>query len=117
MQHLNAGRNAPTRKMNQVASEAPDRATLAPGARVLIRDEEWLIRRVDPSADGGKLLTCDGVSQLVRGQVALFLTELEGPIEVLDPARTVLVPDTTAQYSGTLLAIDSQRRAAVCPTM
>jgi superfamily II DNA or RNA helicase len=99
--------------MNQVASETSDRATLAPGARVLIRDEEWLIRRVDPSADGGKLLTCDGVSQLVRGQVALFLTELEDPIEVLDPARTVLVPDTTAQYSGTLLAIDSQRRRSL----
>lgn len=33
---------------------------LAPGARALIRDEEWLIRRVDPSADGGWLLTCDG---------------------------------------------------------
>lgn len=27
----------------------------APGARVVIRDEEWLIRRVDPSTDGGWL--------------------------------------------------------------
>lgn len=27
--------------------------TLAPGARVVIRDEEWLLRRVDPSSDGG----------------------------------------------------------------
>ena len=36
----------------------------APGARALIRDEEWLIRRVDPSADGGWLLTCDGISDL-----------------------------------------------------
>jgi hypothetical protein len=25
----------------------------APGARVVIRDEEWLLRRVDPSSDGG----------------------------------------------------------------
>ena len=25
----------------------------APGARVVIRDEEWLVRRVDPSSDGG----------------------------------------------------------------
>jgi hypothetical protein len=24
----------------------------APGARVVIRDEEWLVRRVDPSSDG-----------------------------------------------------------------
>ncbi|MCU0754055.1 MAG: hypothetical protein MUE46_02905 [Xanthomonadales bacterium] len=44
--------------------------TLAPGARVVIRDEEWLLRRVDPSSDGGELLWCDGVSELVRGRTA-----------------------------------------------
>ena len=27
--------------------------SFAPGARVVIRDEEWLVRRVDPSTDGG----------------------------------------------------------------
>ncbi len=74
---------------------------LAPGARALIRDEEWLIRRVDPSADGGWLLTCDGISDLVRGQNALFLTELEDDIEVLDPAETLLVPDTSATRTFT----------------
>jgi hypothetical protein len=45
----------------------------APGSRAEIRDEEWLIRRVDPSADGGWLLTCDGISDLVRGQSSRFL--------------------------------------------
>ena len=45
----------------------------APGSRAVIRDEEWLIRRVDPATDGGWLLTCDGISDLVRGQSALFL--------------------------------------------
>lgn len=66
---------------------------LAPGARAVIRDEEWLIRRVDPSTDGGWLLTCDGISDLVRSQSALFLTALEDTIEVLDPAATQLVAD------------------------
>ena len=66
--------------------------TLAPGARVIIRDEEWLIRRVDPSTDGGWLLTCDGISDLVRSQKALFLTALEDHIEVLDPAATGSFP-------------------------
>ena len=60
----------------------------APGARAVIRDEECLIRRIDPSTDGGWLLTCDGISDLVRGQSALFLTVLEDTIEVLDPAKT-----------------------------
>ena len=56
----------------------------APGARVLIRDEEWLVRRVDPSSDGVDLLVSDGVSDLVRGRSAHFLTKLEERI-VLAP--------------------------------
>ena len=60
---------------------------LAPGMRVVIRDEEWLIRRADPAKDGGYLLSCDGISELVRGQESLFLTELEDAIEILDPAN------------------------------
>ena len=84
--------------------------TLAPGARAIIRDEEWLIRRVDPSTDGGWLLTCDGISDLVRSQKALFLTALEDHIEVLDPAATGLVPDTSPSYNAALLYLESQRR-------
>lgn len=45
--------------------------------------------------------------------MAMFLPQLEGPIEVLDPAKTQLVPDTTAQYAGTLLAIESQPRRSL----
>ena len=86
---------------------------LAPGARALIRYEEWLIRRVDPSADGGWLLTCDGISDLVRDQNALFLTELEDDIEVLDPAENRLVPDTSATSNATILYLESQRRCTV----
>lgn len=86
---------------------------LAPGARAVIRDEEWLIRRVDPSTDGGWLLTCDGISELVRDQSALFLTELEDEIEVLDPATTTLVSDDSPTYNSTMLYLESQRRRTV----
>ena len=71
----------------------PPLAVPSPGSRVVIRDEEWLVLRTDPTSDGGFLLTCDGVSELVRGRSALFLTELEEDIEVLDPANTELVAD------------------------
>lgn len=87
--------------------------SIAPGSRAEIRDEEWLIRRVDSSADGGWLLTCDGISDLVRGQSALFLTELEDSIEILDPAKTELVPDTSPTYNATMLYLESQRRRSV----
>jgi superfamily II DNA or RNA helicase len=91
----------------------PDMLAFAPGSRAVIRDEEWLIRRVDPSADGGWLLTCDGISDLVRGQDALFLTQLEEQIEVLDPAATELVPDGSPTYNATLLYLESMRRRSV----
>ncbi|MDD2609894.1 MAG: DEAD/DEAH box helicase [Giesbergeria sp.] len=87
--------------------------TFAPGARAVIRDEEWLIRRVDPATDGGHLLTCDGISDLVRGQNALFLTALEDTIEVLDPSKTELVPDVSPTYNASILYLESLRRRSV----
>ncbi len=85
----------------------------APGSRVVIRDEEWLVRRIDPATDGGWLLTCDGISELVRSQSALFLTELEDEIAVLDPEKTELVPDETPAYSASILYLESLRRRNV----
>lgn len=86
---------------------------IAPGARAIIRDEEWLVRRVDPTDDGGRLLTCDGISELVRGRTALFLSQLEGEIEVLDPAATQLVEDDSPTYNATILYLESLRRRSV----
>jgi superfamily II DNA or RNA helicase len=82
----------------------------APGARVVIRDEEWLVRRVDPSSDGGHLLSCDGISELVRGRTAQFLTILEEKIVVLDPATTKLIPDTSSHFNSTFLYLEAHLR-------
>ena len=84
--------------------------SLAPGARVLIRDEEWLIKRVDPSSDGGELLVCDGVSELVRGRSAHFLTRLESKVEIMDPAATALVHDHSSNFNASMLYIESVSR-------
>jgi SNF2 family DNA or RNA helicase len=83
---------------------------LAPGARVVIRDEEWIVRRMDPSSDGGELLVCDGVSELVRGRTAHFLTALEDRIDVLDPAETKLEIDTSPHFTAGLLHIEAMLR-------
>jgi hypothetical protein len=94
-------------------SEAQPITIPSPGARVVIRDTEWVIRRVDDSSDGGWQLTCDGVSPIVRGRTALFLTSLEGQIRVLDPAQTELVGDPSPRYAAGLLHIESLLRAQV----
>ena len=95
-------------------TSAPDRQTLipTPGARVVVRDAEWIVRRVD-HAPGGYQIVCDGVSELVRGREAFFLTALEPAIEVLDPAKTRLVPDDSAQFTDSILYMESQLRQAV----
>ncbi len=81
---------------------------LAPGMRVLIRDAEWVIRKAELSSDGGQQLTCDGISELVKGSESIFLTKLEGEIQLLDPAETKLVNDNSSGYADSLLYIESQ---------
>ena len=96
--------------MNSLASRHVSIPT--PGARVVVRDAEWIVRRVD-HAPGGYQIVCDGVSELVRGREAVFLTALEPTIQVLDPAETELVPDDSAQFTDSILYMESQLRQAV----
>ena len=84
----------------------------APGSRVLVRDAEWVVRRVDRASDDGYQLVCDGVSELVREQEAVFLSALE-EIEPLDPAETRLTPDSSAAFVDSRLYMESQLRATV----
>ena len=52
---------------------------VAPGARVEIRDEEWVVRTVKPEASGGQAIEVTGVSELVRSREAIFLAISEFP--------------------------------------
>jgi len=56
----------------------PIEETLASGARIELRDAEWIVRRADTTSTGGKSLLVTGVSEIVRGREARFLTEIEG---------------------------------------
>ncbi|WP_240537392.1 DEAD/DEAH box helicase [Vibrio sp. CUB2] len=85
----------------------------APGMRIVIRDAEWVIQKVDHSSDGGHLITCEGISELVRGKEGRFLTSLEGDVEVLDPKNTKLVEDDSPSYSASKLYIESMLRGRV----
>ena len=90
----------------------PRDTVVTPGARVVIRDAEWIVRRVDHAPRGFQLV-CDGVSELVRGREAVFLTEIEPAIQMLDPANTKLVADESAQFADSILFMESQLRQAV----
>lgn len=82
----------------------------APGARVEIRDAEWVVRRVDATSDQQYQLTCEGISELVRGKSAIFLTALEHDIRILDPKTTELIQDLSSGFAQSLLYLESQLR-------
>ncbi|SOB74737.1 SNF2 family N-terminal domain-containing protein [Marinobacter sp. LV10R510-11A] len=88
-------------------------ALYAPGARVVVRDCEWIVRRADPCDDGGYILTVDGLSELVSGKSAQFLTRLEedaDAIRVLDPAETRFEQDMSPGFEKSRLFIETQLR-------
>ena len=77
------------------------------GQRVIIRDTEWTIRRVDVLKDDNYELLCDGHSSFVKGKEAVFLTSYEKEITIVDPLNTEFVVDESSSYQKSLLYIES----------
>lgn len=84
--------------------------TIAPGARIVVRDAEWIVRRVDRTSRSGYALSVTGLSEIVRDKSAIFLTEAEPDIRVLDPAETRIVPDESSGYEASVLYLESLLR-------
>lgn len=81
----------------------------APGMRLIIRDEEWMIKKIDTNEIGAKALTCIGISPLVKDKEAIFLDDLE-KIDPVDPTKVKLVKDESPKYTKSLLYLESQWR-------
>jgi superfamily II DNA or RNA helicase len=86
------------------------KATIAPGARVIIRDAEWLVRRVDRTSSGAQALRVVGLSSIVRDQERIFLDSIEKSIDVVDPRKTEFVEDVSPSYRQSRLYIESLLR-------
>ena len=84
----------------------------APGMRTIIRDEEWMIRKVETNTLVNKTLYCVGISPLVKDRESIFLTDLED-IKVVNPADVKLVPDRSPHYKRSLLYLESQWRQKI----
>lgn len=89
---------------------APSSQLYAPGSRIVVRDAEWLVRRVDRTSTGGQALLVSGLSELVRDREAIFLTEIEPDIQILRPEDTRFVQDTSPRYLKSLLYLESALR-------
>lgn len=84
----------------------------APGMRIIIRDEEWIIKKIETNSLGNKALHCIGISPLVKDREAIFLTDLE-EIQIVNPAEVNLIPDDSPFYKRTLLYLESQWRQQI----
>lgn len=81
----------------------------APGMRLIIRDEEWMVKKIDTNEIGEQALNCIGISLLVKDKEAIFLTDLD-EIETVDPTKVKLVKDESPRYTKSLLYLESQWR-------
>ena len=83
----------------------------APGSRILARDCEWVVRRVDPIKTGGHALHVIGLSEIVRDKEAIFLTDIEGKsLKTINPVEIDIVPDDSAKYRKYRLFVESLLR-------
>lgn len=84
----------------------------APGMRTIIRDEEWMVKKIETNSLGNKALYCIGISPLVKDREAIFLTDLES-IQIVNPAEVKLVPDHSPRFRRSLLYLESQWRQQI----
>ena len=87
-----------------------------PGARIVVREAEWMVRSCTPTEHDGYKIRATGVSELVRDEDAVFFTELENPKPVLlKPEETVLVPDETPRFAMSRLFLEATLRRTPLP--
>ena len=88
--------------------------SIAPGSVVIVRDEEWLVTAVEHTTDG-RLLSCQGLSELVRDTTASFYEGLDPDLRVLDPAEATVVADDSPHYRRSRLWLEATLRKTAVP--
>jgi hypothetical protein len=87
--------------------------TYAPGSRVSIRGEEWLIRRIDRTSSDAAVLRVVGLSPLVEGKESRFIDSIEREneeISIVDPRKTKAVADSSSYFCESRLLLESHIR-------
>lgn len=85
----------------------------APGTVLEIRDETWLVQRVERASDGW-FVEVQGLSELVRGTQATFSSAIDR-ITPLDPSKATIKVDTSAHHMQSRLWLEATLRKAAVP--
>ncbi|MFE2304836.1 DEAD/DEAH box helicase [Streptomyces sp. NPDC059411] len=109
----------------QQSSPQPDQGdtgtSLPPGAQIVVRDEEWLVKNVTRTDHDGDRIEAVGISEFVRDQEAVFFTGLERTrdgepgIELMDPAKTSLIGDDSPNFRRSRLFLEAILRKTPLP--
>jgi superfamily II DNA or RNA helicase len=87
---------------------------ITPGAQVVVRDEDWLVRSVSDTKSDGRMVRVTGTSELVQDTEATFFTSIDD-IDPVRPEDTVLVTDETGGYRRSRLWMEAVLRKAPVP--
>ncbi|GAA4912629.1 ERCC4-related helicase [Nonomuraea thailandensis] len=85
-----------------------------PGARIEVRDAEWIVRTCAKTAHDGYKITAVGASEFVRDEDAVFFTALE-EVSLLRPEETVLEQDETSRFAKSRLFLEAVLRRTPLP--
>ena len=85
----------------------------APGMRIIVRGEEWMVKRVETNSLGNQTLQVVGISSLVKDYESRFMTDIEKEIEIVNPAKVKLIPDDSAFFKKSRLYIESHLRQKI----
>ncbi|MFC5751068.1 DEAD/DEAH box helicase [Actinomadura rugatobispora] len=91
----------------------PQATPFANGARIEVRDAEWMVRTCTP-VERGYMVRAVGVSELVRDEDAIFFTDIED-VRPLRPEDTEPVADTTPAFARGRLYLESVLRRTPLP--
>ncbi len=85
-----------------------------PGAQISVRDEEWLVRNTTTTDHDGERIEAVGVSEFVRDEEAVFFSGID-EVELLDPEKTRLIPDTSSYFRSSRLFLEAVLRKTPLP--
>ncbi|MDA8370390.1 MAG: helicase-related protein [Nocardiopsaceae bacterium] len=102
--------------MTGTGQTGPRTESFAPGARIEVRDAEWMVRTCTPAQDpeDGSVVRAVGVSELVRDTEAVFFTGIDD-VRPLRPEDTRLVPDFSPGFATSRLFLESVLRRTPLP--
>ena len=87
----------------------------APGARLFIRDQEWVVRGTKRTLNNDYIIQVTGLTPLVRDSQWQFLQGREKTIIEVNPNETKLVHDQSPNYLAARLHIESLLRTTPPP--